>query len=798
MSKRSAREQLDQGVWKLAKNDRDGGRIDRRDFLKGVGAALAAVSAGGLVHPGAAWAAPGTAPADDDENFTQYVNMFFDGLRQTEPAAQVPFGMVTAVATTNNRTRREVGRTTITGFKIDPDVYNAPFGFMPITKQVTDTPHANRSRYTSSFATANESAAPGYYQVLLDDSGANVELAATSRTAMARLTYPAGSDPAMLINANHDRKALPGEVTILPKARQVEGRSEYKLGFRERFQARQSVYFVAEFDAPFTSYGTWNGGTLEAGSTSASQGSVGAYVRFDRPNVRMKIGVSYVSVANARQNLRAENPGWGFDGIRERARAAWNRALGKIAVADNGTASDKAKFYTLLYTALRHPHVFGDINGQYAGADGQTHTARGYTKYHYMPLWDQYRTQFPLVALLYPDVARDIVESILSFYDEFGGMPVYWGRTWSAKFWHADPAALFFSAAHSFGAGGFDANRALAALIDQANQQWPVYPGSDDVWNYEIRKHVAQYLRYGYVADAPFSATSISLEFHRADFAIAWLAKAIGNDGVYREYLSRANSWKHLFDRSVGWIRPKNADGSWREAYHPETYEGGPGREFYEGTPIQYSWYPSYNYRALFDTMGGNQAVIERLDTFFTELNQRDPTSAQWGWHGPHAWMGNEHCDVVPYAAVWAGAPYRSQEVVRRVLNELYPVEGPLHGEEDYGALSSWFVWSAIGLFPAIPGTSTLVIGAPLFPEIKLRLDSGMVTITADGAAHDAAYVQSLTVNRAAYNRAWITLADIARGARLDFRLGSSPNTSWGATDAPPCYDAEPAGTGGG
>jgi predicted alpha-1,2-mannosidase len=295
----------------------------------------------------------------------------------------------------------------------------------------------------------------------------------------------------------------------------------------------------------------------------------------------------------------------------------------------------------------------------------------------------------------------------------------------------------------------------------------------------KIREGLSDYLKLGYVAASTTSnSADITQEYSNADFAIARLAKALGDTADYTTYLNRSNNWQHVFNTASGYIQPRNSDGSWAANFSPTSDNG-----FQEGDSAQYSWMEPFNLSGLFGLMGGNTKVVSRLDTFFSKLND-GPTS-------PYAFMGNEPSFEVPWEYDFAQAPAHTQNVIRQIQMQLFKnATGGLPGNDDGGAMSSWYVFSAIGLYPEITGVGGFVIGSPLFTSVKVQLAGGQtLQINAPGASDASPYVQALSLNGNATTSLWLPWSIVQKGATLNFTLGSSA-TSWGSGvgDAPPSY----------
>ena len=444
---------------------------------------------------------------------------------------------------------------------------------------------------------------------------------------------------------------------------------------------------------------------------------------------------------------------------------------------EGGTGDERA-FYTSLYHCFMHPTLLDDVNGQYPGMDDKVHTvAAGHHQYQNIPAWDQYRSLEPLVAILTPAVSSDIMQSLVndaqqdaSVRPEGGGLPRWEQVNRNSGGMVGDGDDAIIASAFAFGANQFDTHGALAAMDKGASQPGTTSDG------FEVRGGLADYIKLGYVP----GRVSITLEYCHADFALAQFAKALGDHQKYVAYQNRAQNWKNLFDDSTGLLRPKNSDGSWEQNFSPAAKTG-----FTEGTPAQYVWMVNFNLGGLVEKMGGSEKAVARLDKFFTHLNS--------GMGGETAYMGNEPCEGTPWIYDFAGAPAHAQQAVRRIQKELFTtLPSGLPGNDDAGALSSWHVFSMLGLYPEIPGVAGLVIGSPVFPNATIHLDSGaMIQIIGNGASAENCYVQSLKLNGQGYDKLWLPWSALSQGATLNFSLGAAPS-SWGTSSnsAPPSFDA--------
>jgi predicted alpha-1,2-mannosidase len=640
-------------------------------------------------------------------------------------------------------------------------------GFLPVVGPIDTSPGTHWSDYALRFQHRNEAAAPGWYRVT-SESGIDAELAVTPRTGLARFGYPGGSSVSLLLRVNGWAQVKDNEVFGYAAAQIPKTKHPYQ------------VFFLVQFAQPIQSVRSWSGDAV--GSASATAGPVsGLILSFGRPTasgLMTRVGISYTSIEDARDNLAQENLGWNLAAVRKAADDLWNDTLGRIQV-DGGTVEQRTIFYTALYHSFMHPNLLDDANGRYLGMDGQVHTiAAGHHQYQNIPAWDQHRSHTALMAIVAGNESSDVMQSLVNNAAQDakarpngGGLPRWEQVNHNSGGMVGDGADSMIATAYAYGARQFDVSAALAAMIRGASR-----PGttSDGVL---VRAGLPEYLAQGYVANE----ASVTLEYCTDDFSVSRLAENLGDAAEARAYLSRAQNWKNLFDPTTTYIRPRAADGEWDPKFSP-----GEGHGFIEGTAAQYFWMVNFNLRGLIDRMGGNALAVSRLDRFFTQLNA--------GLRTDCSYMGNEPCEETPWVYDFAGAPWRAQAVVRRIELELFRADPDgLPGNDDAGAMSSWYVFSALGLYPDIPGVGGFVVGSPMFPRVRIRLDSGSdIEIRSENSAPDHPYVRSLRVNGQTWNSPWIPWAILANGGKLDFELNSNPS-QWGmaAQDAPPSFDPE-------
>jgi predicted alpha-1,2-mannosidase len=748
-----------------------------------------------------------------EENLLQYASPMcgtgtFPGVSAGDnnlfPGAVAPFGMIQWSPDTGTGTKPggyAYYNTEISGFSLDhvsgagcPDGGN--FSFMPIIG-AGEPPNGSRTAFVTAFSHDNEVAKPGYYAVTLNN-GIKVELTATTRTGFGRFTFPAGKTATLAVNAASDvNRSDDSAVAINPDAHEITGWSVggYFCQSKSRERDKRTIYFCAVFDKPFSGYGTWSGAAYAPNSTNGSDTASGTFLTFDTsksPTVMAKVAISYVSIANARANIAAESPvanfsSEDFDKAVQSAGDVWNKWLNKIQVS-GGATNDLKTFYSMLYHTFIGPTVCSDANGDYMGYDGEVHNTAGRVQYANFSGWDIYRSEAQLLGMLAPKEASDMAQSLVNDYQQGGAFPRWGVTTMDSGVMMGDPAAPIIADYYAFGAKDFDAHAALAGLLNAATNP-AVYAKRSDTHE---RDGLGDYLKLGYVPEhgeqGGYGCVSMTLEYDSADFALSQFAAALGDSSDCQMLLQHAQNWRNLYNPDTGYIQMKRQNGEWSPGFKNNIGHYDNDRTVYvEGTAGQYLWMEPFNYKGLAAEMGGQDAASKRLDAFFTELNVGDRGTNSW-----MAWLGNEPCVETPWIYDFLGAPYKTQSVVRRAMNELYS-GNPIGyaGNDDLGEMSSWYVFAALGMFPELPGSDILVIGSPLFPNAVVHLQTGDITVTANGAGHDSPYVQSLSVNGKPWNKTWLRFSDINRDGTMTYDLSSTPNKSWGSdpADAPPSYD---------
>jgi predicted alpha-1,2-mannosidase len=684
--------------------------------------------------------------------------------------------------------------------------------FFPYVGTIDSSPSADAKNeiYSSHFSHVNEASSPGYYQVRLD-SAVNVELTATARSGYARFTFPANQPSFLLIRTSDSEVGCSdATVTIDPEARKVSGSvtSGNFCGYLDEIDRHSyyTLYFVAEFDHPFTSFGTWEDAKLNAGKMTASGGTTygndgytvagkgsGAYVGFDKSVIQVRVGISYVSLTNAEANLRSDIPAASsFESIRSEAKKIWSAELSRIKIA-GGTRDDQTIFYTALYHSLLHPNLFSDLNGEYFGFDGKVHHVSGAQRAQYANFsgWDVYRSQLQLITLLEPHIASDIAQSLFNQAQQNNGEWDRWTHNSGATHvMEGDASAPAIAGIVAFGGDDFDVKGAFDSLARAA-----LTPTKNDLSDHgcEVecagqRPSLDRWLSIHYIPAKcnAWGGAGETLEDATADFSLSQLARRLRDSASEREFLKRAQYWKNIF--KDGYIQNRNEDGTWPKL-DPASDDG-----FAEGSSAQYTWMIPFNVRGLIEAIGGAEKTNQRLDDFF---HNADGSWALTACGGLKAEMDNEPSIGSPWIYLFTGRPCATQKILRSVIRTLWSnTPYGIPGNDDLGAMSSWYVWTSMGMYPGIPGRAELLLTSPIFSRVEIqRVDGVKIVIRAPNASADRFYIRGLRVNHQSSKRSWLPESFVSIGGSLEFDL-SAQQTQWATSpaDAPPSFDAETAG----
>jgi predicted alpha-1,2-mannosidase len=772
---------------------------------------LAATALGPVLTSGAAPTAAASEPLVESVN--PFVGTQDNG--NTFPGASAPFGMVQVSPDTGGEGGYDYSQSSIYGFSQThlsgvgcPVVGELPV--MPTTGAITTV---DTSRYRSAYSHDDEEASPGYYRVGLQTFGVQAELTATDRTGWQRFTFPADKQANVLLNTGKaNMRVFDSEVHVVGD-RVVEGRihdGNFCAG-----KDQHTVWFRAEFDRPFSSFGTWSGTTLTSGAREArtADGGNGAALTFPggTTSVTMKVALSYTGPEGARANLSAETgDSFDFDATRARLTERWEEQLGRARVT-GGTEERRTAYYTALYHSLMHPNLAADVDGRYHGWDGKVHVAQGYTPRQNFSLWDTYRPQNQLLEVLAPDVARDSYLSVLAIGREGGWLPRWALVNSETNIMTGDPVTPFLVEGWSKGFLAGHEAEAYALLKQNATQR----PPADSQYNGRSGQH--WYEKLGYI---PFGLSvgtdcvshggdndcahpaSATMEYAAADASLALMAEGLGHTADAAMLTERSGWYKNLWDAGTQTFRPRLADGTWLDPYEPVEAS----HAFHEGGSYQYQWLAPQDPAGLVTLMGGRAATEQRLDDFFAYPKlladpagtaRTDWIEATYAYYSKPTYNPNNEPDLLaPYVYAWVQEPAKIATVARAAFTLFTDGADGMTGNDDLGTMSAWYVFSSWGLYPTMSGADFFVVSSPQFERVDIDVatpstvrtgQGGRLTVTAPGVSDERRYVQTLTVNGRTSTKSWVGWDDLRRGGTLAHTVGTTPS-GWGTTpaDVPP------------
>jgi predicted alpha-1,2-mannosidase len=728
----------------------------------------------------------------------------------TFPGAAKPFGMVQLSPDTQLKkyASYDYAQDTILGFSHThlSGVGCQTMGnirFMPTTGAVTSSDPA---QYGSKFSHDNETKSPGSYSVKLDKYDVKAELTATDRTGQHRYTYPSGASENVLIEVGESNGyTYAGDVHVVGDDT-VEGWLQGGNFCGETKNERYKVFFSAKFDRKFASFGTWTDGKLTPGARDAVLGSqrAGAWASFDPAagkQVGASVGLSYTSVDGARLNRGAEADKRGFDAVKAEASKTWRDELNRMRVA-GGTLADQRTYYSALYRSLLHPSVGSDVDGRYRGFDDQVHHSE--TPYYQMfSLWDTYRSQNQLVALLHPDRAADMTKSVLKIYQDGGWVPRWALGGGETNVMSGDSVTPWVVDNYRRGLLDDKTSRALFAALWKNVNEVPAdqskFRGRDGNPSYVQNGWIGYRDVPGYTFGDTRQAGSATLEYSLADCSLSLMAKGLGEKDKAKTLADRCGNFTKLWDTGttskgyVGFPRSRAEDGTWAGEADPAKSTG-----FHEGTPWQYQWLAQQDVPALFGLMGGKVQAEQRLDTFFDmPLLLSDPAKAAkdswvhgaYDYHNNFAFNPNNEPDLhAPWMYSWTGAPWKTSAAMRAARTLFTDTPYGMPGNDDLGTISSWLVFAMAGVFEATPGSGNYVLSAPMFEKVEITPEHGRkVSIEAPGAsASKLQYVSSVrTGHGRELNRTWLSHDELLRAGTIKFALTTDPaSTTWGTGPA--------------
>jgi len=720
------------------------------------------------------------------------------GEGHTFPGAVAPFGMVQLSPDTDTTCTIRDCYGHAAGYRYDDDTIQGfshthfsgaghsdlgDFLVMPIAGDVVQlepgTADKPDSGYRQRFSHSSEVAHPGYYAVTLADSGVRAEMTAGTRVGVHRYTFPADQAAHLVLDLRTSLYDYPGK-TLWSSIRLWPDGTITGTRQTRGWAPDRKLYFAMKFSAPLVDHAfldtekdvTYNGFQGPGRGRDDLAEKLGRelvarldFGRLTQP-LEVKVALSSVDEAGAMNNLAAE-PG-DFDAIRSQTKAAWQKALGAVEIAAD--TPTREMMYTALYHTLIAPSVSSDADGRWRGPDNAVHHA-DFTVHSTFSLWDTFRAEHPLLTLVQPEeVNADFVKSLIASQQvsPFGILPVwqFQGReTWTMIGYHAVPV---IADAYIKGIRGFDAEKALDAMV--ASATYAPYGG------------LGEYMRLGYVPiDKEPEAASKTVEYAFDDWTIAQMARAMGKDAIADRFEKRSLNWRNSFDPKTGFLRARKSDGDFRTPFDPTAINYG--SDYTEGNAWQYSWFMPHDEGGLVRMLGGDDATITKLDAMFEFDNSKvDYSHAEdiAGLIGQYI-HGNEPSHHVAYMYNYAGAPWRTQERLKQIVESQYKAAPDgLSGNDDLGQMSAWLFFTGMGFYPVAPGSNQYVIGRPFVDRAVLNLPNGEeFTVRAENLSDANRYIGRVLLNGKPLTKSYITDEEIRDGGELAFVMQATPNKQW-------------------
>ena len=637
---------------------------------------------------------------------------------------------------------------------------------------VAGTLFCSPEKRASLFRHDNETSTPAYYSVFLEKHNVLAEMTGLCYTGLFRFTFNQAGKAYIVINPNSDEGE--GFIEVDPERGEIRGYNPVHRIYQGWGKpAGFKGYFVVRFDQPFVAYGAYEGEEMFPGQKSIENSKdIGAYLEFDVKDheaIMVKMGTSLTGIEGARKNMDAEVSGWSFDKVRQQSEQAWEKELSVIEMT-GGTEEQKTIFYTALYHSKILPRIYSDMDGTYpAFMTGELMTDSKFKYYCDFSMWDVYRATLPLGVITNPERSTDMVQSLVKKYDTGGWMPIFpmWNNYTAAMI--GDHCLAYIGDCYMKGIRGFDIDKAWEGMRKNAFETMED-SSPEEYRDGKGRRALISYTKYGYIPleDSVWDAfhrreqVSRTLEYAYDDFVLSQVAKELQKTDDFKALRQRAANYRNVIDPISGWCRGRYADGSFIEKFDPSFKESF----ITEGTPRHYTWYVPHDPAGLMEAMGGRDEYINRLDSMFT---------------GGYYWHGNEPSHQVAFMFNHAGQPWKTQQYVHEVMRVEYSAEpGGICGNEDAGQMSSWYVFAAMGFYPACPGVPEYAISSPLFPEMKMHLSNGKTfKVIANNVSEKNFYIQSATLNGQPYDKSYITHNDILSGATFVFEMGATPNKEW-------------------
>ncbi|MFI5188159.1 MAG: GH92 family glycosyl hydrolase [Chitinophagales bacterium] len=722
-------------------------------------------------------------PLKDELNLTQWVDPFIGtGLHgHVFLGANVPFGAVQLGPVNLSEgwdwcSGYHYSDSTIIGFShthlsgtgvgdLGDICFMPAVGNITIAKGVAGKPG---SGYFSLFSHNDEKAVPGYYSVYLKRYAIKAELTATERVGFHQYSFPASDDSKIIIDLE---TGIGWDSPVSTFLKMINDTTVSGYRFSKGWANDQRIFFTAIFSNPIKKFMVYDSTSLQKGDSLACVKTKGValFSTIKDEKIKVKVGISPVSIENAMKNIQSEIPGWNFDDVVKKAGAAWNKELNKIKVVTDDTARLRT-FYTALYHTMIAPSIFNDQNGDYRGTDKLVHQNAPFTNLTTFSLWDTYRGAHPLYTIFQAERVNDMINSMLAIFQQQGKLPVWHLMGNETNTMPGYSAVQVVADAYLKGFRGFDTTLAWEAVKTTAMQ--------DERGLHYVKK-------YGFIpADSVEESVAIGLEYAIADWGIAQIARRMGKTADYEYFSKRANYYRNYFDTTTKFMRGKVSEKNWRTPFNPFS-AGEIKHDYSEGNAWQYTWLVPQDVEGLIDLFGGEKSFSEKLDSFFVvqgNLGNEAPPDIS-GLIGQYA-HGNEPSHHIAYLYNYVGQPWKTADKIRFILDSFYTdkPEG-LCGNEDVGQMSAWCVLSSLGFYQVNPSNGEFVFGSPVMNEAILTLTNGKIFhITVKNNSRENKYIQDINLNGETYLKSCILYKDIMAGGELNITMGNQPSKTWGVS----------------
>lgn len=720
---------------------------------------------------------------EEMQNLTQYIDPYIGTGEHghTFMGANVPFGLVQLGPSNISEgwdwtSGYHISDSTIFGFS-HMHLNGTGIGdlgdinFMPVIGEVKlakGTPDSYETGMYSKFDRKSEKTKAGYYAVHLDRYNVDVELAATKRVGFHKYTFPKSDDARVIVDINHGLNwDKPVETYLIMEDDKTISGYRYSTGWA----VDQRVFFTAQFSKSIKGFILNDGTEVKEGKELKGVKVMGQAIfdMDDKEELYIKVALSPTSIENAKMNMKAELPEWDFEKTVADADKAWNKELNKIQIKTDDEAI-KRTFYTGMYHTMIAPSEFCDVNGDYYGADHTMHKGEGFVNYTTFSLWDTYRAAHPLMSIIHPEKMGDITKTMMTIYKQQGRLPVWHLMGCETDCMVGNPGVCVLADAVLKGYVDADKDLAYEALKTSMMR--------DERGLDLYKKH--KYIPY----EGHEEALSYAMEYAIADWSVAQVAKSMGKTEDYDYFMDRSKVYKHYFDKEIGFVRGKDAQGNFRDRSTFNPFESvHRANDYIEGNAWQYTWLVPHDVLGLAEEFGGKDKMITKLDSLFIvegDLGEHASPDIS-GLIGQYA-HGNEPSHHVLYMYPYLGQPWKTAEKVRQTLYTLYSdtPEG-IAGNEDVGQISAWYILSAMGMYQVEPAGGKYIFGSPIIDEAVIKVKDGNIfTITAVNNSKENIYIQSVKLNGKEYNEFFVLFEDIAKGGTLEFTMGKEPSSTWG------------------